>query len=33
MFRSTHAITDDTELAWLALTRHLDDVDSSRSSV
>ncbi len=27
-FRSTHETTDDTELAWLALTRHLDDVDS-----
>jgi len=27
MFRSTHATTDDTELAWLALTRHLGDVD------
>ena len=27
MFRSDHALTDDTERAWLALTRCLDDVD------
>ncbi len=27
LFRSAHATTDDTELAWLALTRSLDDVD------
>ena len=27
MFRSSHATTDDTDLAWLALTRHLDDLD------
>ncbi len=26
LFRSAHSATDDTELAWLALTRHLDDV-------
>ena len=31
MFRSTHAATDDTELAWLALTRHLEDLDSGCS--